>query len=378
MRSWSIHLCSIFGIRLEIHATFFALLGIIACVGLLSDGTSGLFWSLIFILLVFTCLVLHELGHSLVAQYYGVEVIRILLLPIGGMAQFQSLPREASKELAISIAGPVVNFALVPLLLILGGIPWELAELSRRGAFPIVDPRTLFQALLMVNLVMGLFNLLPIFPMDGGRVLRALLTYRYSYLKSTATAALVSKILSTAGIFAALFVLPAFGLGIAVIPALLFAFIYMAGNMEYRIVERKELLNDLYIGDLIDNDYSVVHPDCPVGEALREFDQSQARALMIGDERETLFGMLLKDHIEILREESFLHGDPIGRHCERNVSLLQAQWPLDLFYEMLVRNRKKVFPVYAEGRLVGILDTERLQEKLAEHGVSAKRLGLPG
>ena len=376
MRSWSIHLCSIFGIRLELHATFFVLLGLVAYGGFLSNEPWAPVWSLLFIVLIFGCLVLHELGHSLAAQYYGIEVIRILLLPIGGMAQFQSLPREASKELVISLAGPAVNFALVPFLLLLGGIPWEFVALFRAGEFPIVDWRTFVQALLLVNLVMGLFNLLPIFPMDGGRVLRALLTYRFTYLKATATAALVSKILSTAGVVAALFILPLLGLGIAIVPAILFAFIFFAGNLEYRMVERKELLDDLYIGDLIDEDFSAVTPDCTVGEALAEFKRARARALMVIDENETLFGMLLDDHIEILGEETFLQSDPIGRHCERNISLLQAQWPLDLFYEMLARNRKKVFPVYAEGRLVGILDTGRLNEKLAARGISARRLGF--
>ena len=377
MRSWSIHLCSIFGIRLELHATFFVLLGLVAYGGFLSNEPWGPIWSLLFIILIFGCLVAHELGHSLAAQYYGIEVIRILLMPIGGMAQFQSLPREASKELAISLAGPAVNFALVPILLLLGGIPWELGALFRAGEFPIVDWRTLVQALLLVNLVMGLFNLLPIFPMDGGRVLRALLTYRYSYLKATATAALVSKVLSTAGVVSALFILPLLGMGIALVPAILFAFIFFAGNLEYRMVERKELLKDLYIGDLFDEDFAAVTPDCTVGEALTEFKRAHARALMVIDENETLFGMLLEDHIEILGEETFLQGDPIARHCERNISLLQAQWPLDLFYEMLARNRKKVFPVYAEGRLVGILDTGRLNEKLAARGISAKRIGFP-
>ncbi len=373
MRSWSINLFSVFGIRLEAHATFFLLLGLFAWAGWETAGAAGLYWSVLFVLGVFTSLVLHELGHSLAAQRYGIEVIRILLLPIGGMAQFQTLPREAHKEIVISLAGPAVNFVLAPVLLLLGGIPIELFAAFRETEFPITDARTLIQALFLVNLVMGVFNLLPIFPMDGGRMLRALLTYRFSYLRATGVASGVSKVLAAVGVLIALFGLPAFGLGVAIIPAVLFAFIFFVGNMEYRMVERKELLTDLNIGDLIDRRFQVVHPDRTVGEAVAVFRNPDTRALLVMDGG-ALFGMLLGDHAEILREESFLHKDPIGRHCERNISILQAQWPLDLFYEMLARNSKKVFPVYAGGDVIGILDTEHLNEKLEERGIPAKRL----
>ncbi len=376
MRYWSINLFSVFGIRLEVHATFLILVGLFAWTGWALDGVGAMFWSVLFILAVFGCVVLHELGHSLVAQRYGIEVIRILLLPIGGMAQFQSVPREARKEVIIALAGPLVNFALAVPLFALGGIPREFLALSLGGYFPLVNTQTFFQALLIVNLVMGMFNLLPIFPMDGGRMFRAFLTYRLSYLKATGTAAIVSKILASAGIALALVGLPLLGYQIAILPALLFAFIFIAGNLEYRMVERKETLKDLHVGHLLDSDFSTVRPDIPVGEGLRLLNEEGSRVLLLV-EKGSLFGMLTRQQADILTEEQFLHTDPVGRHCERNISILQAEWPLDLFYEMLARNKRKIFPVFQGGRLAGILDTGRLDEKLAEHGISAKRLKLP-
>ncbi len=366
MRSWSIHMFSVFGIRLEVHATFLILVAVFCSVGWETDGATGVFWSLLFLAAIFTCVVLHELGHSVAAQHYGIEVIRILLLPIGGMAQFQSVPREAHKELIIAAAGPLVNFVLAGFLFMFTGPPVELLQTGWPNGW-----LTLFQGVLVVNLIMGLFNLLPIFPMDGGRMLRAFLTCRLSYLKATGVAAFVSKILATIGIILALFAGPP-----QLLLASLLAFIFIVGNIEYRMVERNETLKDFCIGDLIETDFSVIRPDESVRNALRIIEGENLGTLLLV-ENGSLFGMLTRGHAETLREETFLHTDPVGRHCERNISILQAEWPLELFYEMLARNKKKIFPVYRGGQLAGTIDTGNLDEKLAELGISAKRLRIP-
>jgi Zn-dependent protease len=235
MLGWSINLFRVFGIRLAMHFTFLLLVVYAAWAGW-SDNPAehwtGLTLDLVLIVLLFTCIVLHELGHSLTARRYGIGVSRILLLPIGGMAEFDSIPRQPRRELLISLAGPAVNFSIVLVLLLV--LPWprnwapDSVEFSARG---------LGELLLRINLIMGGFNLLPVFPMDGGRVFRALLATRLPYLKATYWAASIGKVLAVFGaIWFGLVAKPS-----NPIAACLFLFILVAGELEYRAVKRREL-----------------------------------------------------------------------------------------------------------------------------------------
>lgn len=219
----------IFGIQLAVHLSFFLLLLYFAVNGWLEDGWTGAGWSLLLVVLFFTCVVLHELGHSLTARRFGVRVPRILLMPIGGMAEFDRIPRKPSSELLITLAGPAVNFVLAGALL-----PLVWHELWSEQAVPAYGRTELLIQLGVANALMGTFNLLPVFPMDGGRILRALLATRVSYLRATRWASLVGKFLAMC--FAAV---AAFYFENALL-AVLFMFIYFAGDAEYRQLQRHE------------------------------------------------------------------------------------------------------------------------------------------
>ncbi len=233
MLGWSFKLFRIRGIQLAIHFSFVLLLAYVANEGWDEDGLSGLLWSVGMILAFFTCVVLHELGHSLTAIHYGVGVRRILLMPIGGMAEFDSIPRQPVHELLITIAGPAVNFVIATLLYLVVGLPrhwtfWSFAD------YP-ADATGFARLLLHWNLWMGCFNLLPSFPMDGGRILRALLAMRFSYLRATFWAATVGKIVCVLGVSYALLAEP-----VRPLLAVLFGFIFVVGEIEYRTVRRRE------------------------------------------------------------------------------------------------------------------------------------------
>ena len=219
----------IFGIRLAVHVSFLLLLAYVAWEGWAESGWPGVAWSLGLMALLFVCIVLHELGHSLTARRFGIAVPRILLLPIGGMAEFSTIPREPRRELLITLAGPAVNFAIVLALLPFVPTPHFSAD-----AVVELSPRGTGQFLLWVNLVMGGFNLLPVFPMDGGRILRALLATRWSYLRATFWAASIGKVLAVIGVAVMVFVWP------NPLAAILFAFIFIAGDLEYRMLKRRE------------------------------------------------------------------------------------------------------------------------------------------
>jgi len=216
------------GIQLAVHSSFFLLLAYYAWLGWDADGAIGAAWSVAMIVAFFVCVVIHELGHSFTARRFGVNVPRILLMPIGGMAQFDSIPRQPRSELLITLAGPAVNFVIAAVLAIFLGLPqdWDAAGLP-------LSPVELGRYLLIANLVMGCFNLIPVFPMDGGRILRALLAMRLPYLSATFWAMSIGKVLALLATVVAVY----YGYYMA---AVLFVFILMAGDAEYRYVKRRE------------------------------------------------------------------------------------------------------------------------------------------
>ncbi len=228
MLRWSMNLFRIRGIQLSVHVSFFLLLAYVAWEGWTAAAWWGAAWSLSLILTLFACVTLHELGHAAAARRFGVRVPRILLLPIGGMAEMESIPRRPREEIIIALAGPAVNYVIVGLLMTVVRFPtnWDpryveltFAELGRH--------------LVIVNLVMGVFNLIPAFPMDGGRVFRALLAMKLPYLRATQIAVGAGKVVALAG--ATYLVFNGHYLGL-----LLFLFIIFAGETELRSVTRME------------------------------------------------------------------------------------------------------------------------------------------
>jgi Zn-dependent protease len=233
MLGWSINLFRVRGIQLAVHVSFFLLLAYVAEIGWREDAWVGLLWSIATLLAFFTCVVLHELGHSFTAMHFGIGVRRILLMPIGGMAEFEDIPRQPYRELLITLAGPAVNFAIAALLALWVGAPppWPWWNYD----FP-ATARGFAQLLMTWNLLMGCFNLVPVFPMDGGRIFRALLATRVPYMRATFWAASLGKVLAIIAALLAFFVWePA-----RPMTGILFIFIYFAGDAEYRAAKRRE------------------------------------------------------------------------------------------------------------------------------------------
>ena len=221
------------GILLSVHFSFFLLLAVNAFHGwAFLGGWVGMAWSTAVLVSFFGCVVLHELGHSFMAMHYGIGVRRILLLPIGGMAEFDAIPRQPRREVLITLAGPAVNFALAGLLWL--ALPPEIAPPSSGPAVDEITLASFAHVLMTLNLFMGCFNLLPAFPMDGGRILRAVLAARMRYLRATFWAVMTGKILSVLGVAVAFYIEEP-------MLAVLFAFIFIVGEMEYRATKQREI-----------------------------------------------------------------------------------------------------------------------------------------
>ena len=233
MLGWSINLFRVFGIQLAVHASFFLLLAYYGYEGLREGGVAGACWRLSLIVSFFICVVLHELGHSLTAQRFGVRVPRILLLPIGGMAEFDRIPRKPSQELLITIAGPAVNFLLAGVLFLIVG-----SEVDQNAGAPRYSFAFLLDQLWAANVFMGAFNLLPVFPMDGGRIFRAFLAMKLPYLRASYWAMITGKILALSFAMFALFYFK--DREVRAQLALLFMFIFWAGGLEYKHILRRD------------------------------------------------------------------------------------------------------------------------------------------
>jgi len=217
--SWKVG--RIAGIDLYVHATF--LLVFLFVPDLFGGGAEAV-QSVLLILSLFGCVVLHEFGHALMARRFGIETADITLYPIGGVARLRRLPRAPGAELLIALAGPAVNFAIAAVIIALAGL----------GVFDIASSGEFMATLVTMNLVLGIFNLIPAFPMDGGRVLRALLSGFIGRVRATTIAAGIGRVL------AVLFGLVAIFVTHQPVHLALAAFIYFAGRMEEAQVLNEE------------------------------------------------------------------------------------------------------------------------------------------
>jgi len=251
LRTWKIG--RVADIDVAVHWSFLALLAVIVLAAAAAGmSVFGIAARLAFVLAAFTCVVLHELGHALAARAVGIKTHGIVLLPIGGVAQLERIPRNPWHELFIALAGPAVNVLIVLLLLPLVATHWGLGLIvpvwNFGGAF--------LGRLLAFNVVMILFNLLPAFPMDGGRVLRAILALRVPYYAATDWAVRVGQLMAVVFVVAGFFINPMLWL--------IAAFVYFAGQQELQLLRCEMRRQDAWSGSLYDARPSVASVPRPI------------------------------------------------------------------------------------------------------------------
>jgi Zn-dependent protease len=259
---WSWRIGRIAGIDVYVHPTFLLLLAWVAITHYAEHGDPGeALRGLVFILAMFGIVVLHELGHALTARRFGIRTRDITLLPIGGVARLKRIPEVPMQELIVALAGPAVNGVLAigtyaGLVLGLGRGPapfWE--ALSVGGGF--------LDQLFWVNVMLAVFNLLPAFPMDGGRVLRALLAMKLDYVQATQLAASVGHAMALL-----------FGmLGLLSNPFLIFIalFVWVGATQEASMVQLRSALAGIPILRVMITDFRSLGPDDPLSQAVGHF-----------------------------------------------------------------------------------------------------------
>ena len=269
-----IPLFRLFGIRVLLHWTFALLPAYIAFTGL-TDGSS---WQQVLmeiglVLIVFLCVVLHEFGHALTARHYGVGTRDITLLPIGGVASLERMPEEPRQEFWITMAGPLVNLAIAILafvVLALGGLAW----LSFDRISDLRSWTSVITFVLTANLGLFLFNLIPAFPMDGGRILRSLLGLWLSREQATRIATIVGRVLAAGFVIYGLY-------SSAPFLAMVGVFIYMAAGAEARQVEQRSKLLALTARSLMRTGPIMLDAAVRVQEAWNAMTMADQRAILV-------------------------------------------------------------------------------------------------
>ncbi|PSR14488.1 MAG: site-2 protease family protein [Bacteroidetes bacterium] len=350
---WSLPIGRFSGIQVYIHWTFMILLAWILVMNY-SAGHSLVEggWSLLFVLTLFGCIVLHEFGHALTARKFGIKTGDITLYPIGGIASLESMPEKPAQELLVAIAGPTVNFTIAVLL-------WGYLRVS--GTFPdlaaLKDSATLQDQsfvfnLFAANLLLATFNLLPAFPMDGGRVLRALLAFRMDRAKATRVAASVGQLLAIFLVF----------LGFSYDFWLVFIglFVYLGAGGEAAFETSRQILSPHTVRDAMMTKFSALHPADPLGKAVELLLDGQDQEFLVIDQGKVV-GILLR--LDIIRGLAALgKASPVEKAMQTEFLTLTPELALKDIYPKLVATKCSVFPVVEKGALVGVVDMDNIQE----------------
>ena len=337
---------------------------------------AGAFYGVVVILLLFVCVVLHEFGHAIVAKYFGVNVPHITLLPIGGVAQLERMPRKPMQEFLIAIAGPAVNFALAAVLLpaallvvsmsIGTGSMWALVSALMRTA-QSMSVGGLLLTLAGTNLLLGIFNLLPAFPMDGGRILRALLALRLRYVPATRIAVLIGR--GMAILFAI------WGISGGGIFLLLVAFfVYVGGRGELEAVQSRYVLKDFSARQAVNKDARVLYTSEPISRAVDYIMTTYQGDFPVHDLGNNLVGVLTRPRLVATLRGQGQDGRIVDVMIPRaRVPVTGGDTTLADVWEQMLEAGSRVIIVQDQDQFLGLITLDDISELIQVMGAAKER-----
>ncbi len=349
--NWSFKIVRIWGIDVYMHWTFLILLGWILMSNLGAGQT--LAQSLLgvgFILTLFGCVLLHEYGHALTARRYGIATKNIILLPIGGVANLEKMPDKPMQELWVALAGPAVNVLIASVLFIyfqlIGGSP-DVAEFT--GA--ITGKNFLFNVFI-VNIILALFNLIPAFPMDGGRVLRALLAMRFDRGQATNIAAKIGQLLAIVFVFLGFF----YNFWWVFIGL----FIFLGAGAEANFESTRSALSKYKVRDALMRQFTILHAFETIEKAITTLLNGQEKEFLVELDNEIIGVLTRSEIIQGLREMG--QEATVGHIANRSFLQLHPDMPLQQAYEQMMRAGASICPVMEGRELIGVLNMENITE----------------
>jgi Zn-dependent protease/predicted transcriptional regulator len=369
--NWSIKLLKVKGIDIKVHLTFVLILiwAAYRWSGSTGAGLQGALFGIVATLLLFLSVTLHELGHSLQALKYGVKVRDITLMPMGGLAQMEEIPEDPNKELRIAIAGPLVNFGIAAILIGIGALLDTRALLSieeLQASLGSMSWSGLLAYLASANLMLGLFNLVPAFPMDGGRVLRALLAKKLDHAKATRIAAQVGQGLALLlGLWG--FMSGSWTLVIIAI------FVWMGAGQENQGVQVKHALGETTVGQAMTRAPHTLKANDPLSKAVElTLSTSQADFPVLEWGSNKVAGMLSES--DLLRGlQSKSAGAAAREVMQTRITFASPDEPLHAAQQKMLKGRTRALPVLdAEGELLGLLTINDINEAYRLAAISPK------
>jgi Zn-dependent protease len=318
-------------------------------------NTQGIMMYLLFAVLLFICVVLHEFGHALTARRFGIETKDIVLLPLGGLARLTGMPDKPLQELLIAVAGPAVNLVLMIVFAVLiFFVPGQsfLFEAEMSQAFNKLS--NFLPLLFWLNAGLAIFNMVPAYPMDGGRVLRALLSFSGNKLMATRIATIVGQII------AALFIIYGAYTG-QIILAFIGLFVMFTAGWEYRVLRSRYTLESNQVSDIMRKDFTRIEPSMHISEVVQITQLTGEKHFIVTDQSGMVIGVLhglfLQDAIS---SQKFT--DSVAAYMSPRFEFIRPDLTLFTVYKLMQEKGYSILPVVNEaGQLTGVVDREDLK-----------------
>ncbi len=347
-----------FGIRVSVHWSFLLLVAWIVYVDIERGlGLVPILYSILFIITIFICVVIHELSHSLTARKYGISAKSITLLPIGGVADMEKMPEDPKEEFAVSITGPLSNlviaFALWIILASTGN--FDLQSYDYRA----INKSNFLIVLTFANFMLAFFNLLPVFPMDGGRVLRAILSMQLPREKATYIAMNIGKFLAVGLALLGLYLNP-FLIIIAI-------FVFIGAQREYEMIRYTSVLKGYKVKHNLIKEYTPLHPDDSIQKAVDILLSTPEERFVVAEDKQIRGVLTRNDIIEGLMK--YDRDMEISLIMNKEVTVFSEDTPLQEAYEKMRNKQITMAPVVDRaGCLTGIIDMVNINEFLMVKG----------
>ena len=349
---WSINIGSIAGTAVRIHITFLMFLAWIFVASWTSGGPAAAWNALAFMILLFACVLAHEFGHILTARAFGVPTPDVTLLPIGGVARLARIPEQPVQEFLIAIAGPLVNVVIAFGLALFFGANLNAEHLAAVESTKV----SLLDRLAEVNLFLALFNMIPAFPMDGGRVLRALLAIRLGHVRATEIAAVIGQAFA--------FVLGFVGLFWNPLLIFIAIFVYLAAASEAQLVAVRAMSRDVPVSAAMMTGFATLTPDEHFDAAVETLLHTSQSAFPVIDADHRIVGLLSRG--DVIRALKQLGPDArVAQAMTTGIPTIGHRHTLDEAFRLLQeKSVAAVGVVDMAGRLVGLITSETVGEML--------------
>ncbi|TDE38422.1 site-2 protease family protein [Antarcticimicrobium sediminis] len=354
--SWSFSIGRLFGSDLRIHVTFFLLLAWVGYAAYADAGWSGAVQNVLFVIALFACVVAHEFGHALTARRYGIKTPDITLLPIGGMARLERMPENPRQEILVALAGPLVNVVIWAVLMLAGArLPLDSA-----AALDLTGPGFLGR-LAFVNLFLALFNLIPAFPMDGGRVFRALLSMTMDRVRATRVAATAGQIV------AFLFGFAGMSTGNPML-ILIAVFVFVAANAESQDVAMRAVARQLSARDATITSYESLTPADTLQAAASALVHSTQHEFPVIDTDGTFLGFVTRNALFAALAQEGPRTRPVAEIMQTDIPSLPLTTRLEKVLDALYKGAPAVTVTDSKGHMIGYVTRENVGELMVING----------